>query len=354
MDARSHTRAGAFLLAAIAGPEAGRLSAQVADSTSRDSAVELAPIDVRSSIVPAAGAGVGSGVPARISIIGRSRIDAWQPRLMADLLGASAGVSLYDDLGTPYKLNLSTRGFSAGPTVGLPPGISVFLDGVRQNEPDASEVNFDLLPMAHVERIELLSGTASLLGPNSLGGAVNLVTRRGRGPLSAELETSGGSFGSWSAAGTVSGSSAGGWDFHAGGGYDTHDGWREATGARRYNLFGSAGRQSAQRGIRLQLLAARSRAETAGSLPESIFHAAPRTNFTAGDFENLNAQQIILSGFTRAGRGLASFTAFGRRSDAERYNVNQAPDDNVRSFTRNYSAGATADWRVTTATGPGV
>ena len=40
---------------------------------------------------------------------------------MADALGSRAGVSLYDDLGSPYKLNLSTRGFTAGPTVGLPP-----------------------------------------------------------------------------------------------------------------------------------------------------------------------------------------------------------------------------------------
>src|SRR5690606_39037959 len=235
MDSRTNTGAGALLLAVIATLDAGRLCAQATDSLSRDSAVKLAPIEVHSSIVPAAGAGVGSGVPARISIIGRSRIAAWRPRLIADLLGASAGVSIYDDLGTPYKLNFSTRGFSAGPTVGLPPGISVFLDGVRQNEPDASEVNFDLLPMAHVERIELLSGTASLLGPNSLGGAVNLVTRRGRGQPRAELETSGGSFGTWSAAGTASGSTASGWDFYAGGGYDTHEGWREATGARRYN-----------------------------------------------------------------------------------------------------------------------
>jgi hypothetical protein len=35
-------------------------------------------------------------------------------------------------------------------------------------------VNFDLLPMEHVSRVELLSGSGSLLGANSLGGAINL------------------------------------------------------------------------------------------------------------------------------------------------------------------------------------
>ena len=93
-----------------------------------------------------------------------------------------AGISSYDDLGASYKMSLSSRGFFASPVVGLPQGISVFLDGVRQNEPDAAQVNFDLLPMEHVTRVELLSGTASLLGRNSLGGAINLVTNQGGGP----------------------------------------------------------------------------------------------------------------------------------------------------------------------------
>ena len=56
-------------------------------------------------------------------------------------------MSTYDNLGTPYKLNVSTRGFFASPVVGTPQGISIFVDGVRVNEPDAAEVNFDLLPL---------------------------------------------------------------------------------------------------------------------------------------------------------------------------------------------------------------
>ena len=60
----------------------------------------------------------------------------------------------------------------------------MFLDGVRMNEPEASQVNFDLLPMDHIQRIEVLSGNGSLLGRNALGGAINLVTARGTGPTS--------------------------------------------------------------------------------------------------------------------------------------------------------------------------
>ena len=329
------------------------VGAQQPDTTRQDStrSFTLPPIEVRASIIPTAGPTVGSSIPARIATVTGREIDAWEPRLLADALGSQAGVSLYDDLGSPYKLNVSTRGFTAGPTVGLPPGVSVFLDGVRQNEPDAQEVNFDLLPMEHVKRVELLSGSASLLGPNSLGGAVNLITRRGGGPLSGELEASGGSFGSASGEGSVSGRSHGGWDYYLGGGYEREDGWRGATGAENYNGFANLDRLGSRRGLQLQAFGARSRAATAGSLPESIFDVAPQVNFTPGDFENLNAQQVALSGYAPLGAGRSSFTTYFRHSGAQRFNVNQAPDDDVRAFTTNNTAGGSGDWRWTAPAG---
>jgi iron complex outermembrane receptor protein len=343
----------AFVLwAAVTVPVA--LRAQVADSTRRDStAVTLKEIEVVGSIAPTAGPAIGSGIPARISTVTGEAIEAWEPRLLADALATQPGISLYDDLGSPYKLNLSTRGFNVGPVVGLPPGVSVFLDGVRQNEPDAAEVNFDLLPMEHVRRVELLSGSGSLLGANSLGGAINLITRRGTGPLEGELELSGGSYGAASAEGSVSGLSAGKTDYYVAGGYEREDGWRKATGAHNYNVFTNVGRRGEHRGISVQAFGAKSRAETAGSLPESIFDTSPGTNFTTGDFEDLDLLQGTVSGYAPVAKGLGTFTTYVRRSHAERFNVNQAPDDNVRSLTTNGTAGANLDWRWTVPLGGG-
>jgi outer membrane receptor protein involved in Fe transport len=320
------------------------------DTVARDTSkvTTLETIEVTSSIAPAAGPVIGSGVPARISTVTGEAIDAWEPRLLADALGAQAGISMYDDLGSPFKLNLTTRGFNVGPVVGLPPGVSVFLDGVRQNEPDAAEVNFDLLPMEHVQRVELLSGSGSLLGPNSLGGAVNLITRRGSGPLEAEAEISGGTYGSYSAEASLGGVSGGGWDYYVAGGYENEDGWREATGAENLNGFVNLGKRGPERGISLQAFGAESRAETAGSLPESIFYLSPRTNFTIGDFEDLDLLQTSVSGYAPLGNSRGTFTLYGRRTHAERFNVNQAPDDNVRSFTTNSTLGGNLDWRWTT------
>src|SRR2546425_185346 len=69
------------------------------------------------------------------------------------------------------------------------------VDGVRVNEPGVEEVNFDLIPLDDVERIELIRGPSAVFGRNALGGAINIVTRRGgeRREIVPELE--GGSFG---------------------------------------------------------------------------------------------------------------------------------------------------------------
>jgi iron complex outermembrane receptor protein len=329
-------------------------SAQQPDTTRRDTTVvELAPIEVIGSIAPTAGVSIGSGIPARISTVTGREIDAWEPRLLTDALVTQPGISLYDDLGTPWKLNLSTRGWNVGPVVGLPPGVSVFLDGVRQNEPDAAEVNFDLLPMEHIERIELLSGTGSLLGPNSLGGAINLITRHGRGPFSGSLEASGGSFGNWSGEGSLAGSHEG-LSYYAGAGYERESGWRQATGAHNYNGFFNVGKAGARSGITLQGFGAKSRAETAGSLPESLFNVDPSRNFTVGDFDDLDILQGAAQAFVITGTSRFNFSLYYRRTNAERYNVNQAPDNNVRSFTNNRSAGGRVDWRWATSAGRGI
>ena len=121
--------AAAVLLVLLSEPA----QAQEPDTTATDTTrvTQLKTIEVTSSIAPTAGPTIGSGIPARISTVTGAAIDAWEPRLLADALATQPGISLYDDLGSPFKLNLSTRGFNVGPVVGLPPGVSVFLDGVR-------------------------------------------------------------------------------------------------------------------------------------------------------------------------------------------------------------------------------
>jgi iron complex outermembrane receptor protein len=337
-----------------AGTVAGPLAAQTPDSTRADTTFTLDPIEVVGTIRPSAGPTVGSGVPARVTIISGEAADAYEPRILSDVLAQQPGISLYDDLGSPYKLNVSTRGFYASPVVGLPQGVSVFLDGVRQNEPDAAQVNFDLLPMQYVRRIELLSGTASLTGRNTLGGAINLVTARGRGPLGGELEVQGGSFATFNGNGSIGGVTRGGVDYYVGAGYNREDGWRQGTGAEQYNGFFNAGRLTDTWGISAQGFGAKSYAQPAGSLPESVFDIKPDSNLTTGDFDDLSLLQLAVTGYRQLGTGRGSFRLYGRRSTGERFAVNQGGDPDAFGRSRNHTLGWGLDYRFAKLLGAAV
>jgi Outer membrane cobalamin receptor protein len=232
--------------------------------------------------------------------------------------------------------------------VGLPQGVAVFLDGVRMNEPEASQVNFDLLPMDHIQRIEVLSGNGSLLGRNALGGAVNLVTARGTGPTRGTVELSGGSFGVFRGEANVSGLTTGGTDWYVGGNYNHEDGWRDVTGAEEYSGFVNLGKLGETRGLRFQGMYANSLVHTAGSLPESIFETSPDSNLSANDYEDLWSYQGSLQGYTQIGTGRGSATLYVRRSRAERFNANQPVDPDVFGTSYNTTFGYTADYRWAT------
>ena len=318
----------------------------------RDSAVaQLQPVQVIGSVLHAAGPSVGSGVPARVSVLTAAQLREWEPHLLSDALARQPGVSLYDDLGSASKMTLVARGFTASPVVGLPQGISVFLDGVPVNEPDAGQVNFDMLPLEHVTRLEHLSGTASLLGPHSLGGAVNLMTRHDANP-GGEIEVSAESHERYSATLSHGGPVAGGWSYYAGGGWSDEKGWRQLTSANRVHGIVNAGRLGPRAGARLQLLAVHSHSQTAGSLPLSVYRTRPDSNLSSGDFEDIAQIHAALSGYARAAGGSASAVLFFRQSDAERFNVNQVDDPDVRSFSANRTAGASIDWRTARPLGP--
>ena len=63
----------------------------------RDSAgVVLAPVEVRVSIVPSAGPTIGSGVPARVSVVSGREREARKRRRLADARATPPGVAIYD------------------------------------------------------------------------------------------------------------------------------------------------------------------------------------------------------------------------------------------------------------------
>ena len=62
---------------------------------------------------------------------------------MNDALGSVHGNEVQHN---PLQPDLQYRGFLASPLLGAPQGLSVYLDGVRLNEPFGDTLNWDLIP----------------------------------------------------------------------------------------------------------------------------------------------------------------------------------------------------------------
>ena len=89
------------------------------------------------------------------------------------------GVYLNEMQGNPFQPDVNFRGYTASPLLGTPEGISVYLDGVRQNQPFGDVVSWDLIPKNAISEITLVPGSDPLFGLNTLGGALS-VTDQGR------------------------------------------------------------------------------------------------------------------------------------------------------------------------------
>ncbi|MFW6323206.1 MAG: TonB-dependent receptor domain-containing protein, partial [Guyparkeria sp.] len=107
------------------------------------------------------------------TVINRDEIDRSQARSVEDLLAGRAGLNV-TNLGGPGKQsNVSIWGQSASRT-------AVFVDGVRIGLPSAGQSYLEHIPLAQIERIEIVRGPRSgQWGADAGGGVVQIFTRKG-------------------------------------------------------------------------------------------------------------------------------------------------------------------------------
>jgi len=136
------------------------------------------------------------------------------------------GVSINEMQGNPFQPDVNFRGYTASPLLGTPEGISVYLDGVRQNQPFGDVVSWDLIPRNAIDEFALVSGSDPLFGLNTLGGAISIQTKDGVSHPGAALVLTYGSSGRKEAQGEYGGGKAKGFNwFLAGTGFH-ESGWR--------------------------------------------------------------------------------------------------------------------------------
>lgn len=132
------------------------------------------------STTPVADTGIPvSQFPGNVQIINSSQLPS-NAQGLADALNQTVGsINVNDTQGNPYQLDLNYRGFTASPVLGTPQGLSVFLDGVRMNEPFGDVVSWDLIPQIAIANTTLIPGSNPVYGLNTLGGAISMNTKSG-------------------------------------------------------------------------------------------------------------------------------------------------------------------------------
>lgn len=88
-----------------------------------------------------------------------------------------SSVHLSTDRSNPFQNVLLYRGFTSSWLIGQPQGMSVYIDGIRINEPFGDVVNWDILPEKAINSINLIPGSNPIFGLNTLGGALSIETK---------------------------------------------------------------------------------------------------------------------------------------------------------------------------------
>jgi len=257
--------------------------------------------------------------PGQVRVVTGDEIETFERDTVPGVIQYEPGITLYNQTGNPFEPTLDMRGFSGEPVTET----AVFLDGVRVNTPDFNIVDWDLLPVKDLQRIEVVPGTASIFGRNALAGVINLRTKRGGPVPEAKAEIAGGSFGQQRYRASVGGP-VGGFDYYLGFTQELEDGFRQASDSNVTQLFAKVGRriEGAGTDITGSFLFVTDHLEQPGTLPEAILNIDRTRNLTPGDFSDrtlyqgiLNLRQELPAGFS------AALNGFVRDLDREFFTV---------------------------------
>ncbi len=276
-------------------------------------------------------------LPAKVSVITSEDIKKTGAKTVQEAVQWSTGIVMYDQVGNAFQQTIDLRGFNGQPV----PSTVVFVDGQRINEPDFNVVNFDLIPVESVERIEILPGNAAIYGKNALGGVINIITKRGAEKRQVTGETTFGSFNRQRYNLTASGP-IGKFDYFATFSRETEDGYRDQSDARISRLFGKIGyRPTESTDLALSYTYVQSHLLQAGTLPLSMAAFNRRANFTPGDFDDKETNVVRFTGRQALPFGFAlNVNGFYRRLHQDLFTVGQTSVST--SYNKTESKGGTA------------
>jgi iron complex outermembrane recepter protein len=255
----------------------------------------LPPVQIiGTSLLPGLGTALRD-VPGNVQVFSGNELARQRQGNLAEFLENNpTSVTVNAAQGNPYQLDISLRGFTASPLIGVPQGLSVFQDGVRINEPFGDVVNWDLLPQSAIAGIQIIPGSNPLFGLNTLGGALSITTKSGATHPGGSVELSGGSFGRRSLQ-YEQGGEAGAWDWFSTANLSKERGWAEHNPSRVTQFYGKVGHTANGTALNLSLTAANNRLEGTQTLPSSFLDDR-RQAYTFPDLNENRAVMLAATG----------------------------------------------------------
>ncbi len=142
---------------------------------------------------------------APVEVIDRDTITRSQASSLGELLRGRAGINLSNQGGAGKLSTLFVRGAESD-------HVLVLVDGVRIGSATSGLASFQDLPVALIDRIEIVRGPrSSLYGSDAIGGVIQIFTRRDRGDASFRFHIGAGSNGRREGSLGVGGSTGRGW-----------------------------------------------------------------------------------------------------------------------------------------------
>ena len=259
-------------------------------------------------------------LPAKVTVITTEEIRKSGAKTVQEAIQWATGIVMYDQVGNAFQQTIDLRGFNGQPVQST----TVFVDGMRMNEPDFNAVSFDLIPYDTIERIEIIPGASAIYGKNAMGGVINIITKRGTEKHHVTGETLFGSFlrerYTINASGPI-----GNFDYYTNFGRETESGYRDESGARISRYFGKLGyHPSKDTDATVSFTYVNDRISQAGSLPVSVAAIDPKRNFTPGDYFANETNVIRLTGRQSLPFGLSlNVNGFYRRLDQDQFTRSQ-------------------------------
>jgi vitamin B12 transporter len=125
-------------------------------------------------------------VTTSASVITAKDIEAQQAETVLEVLRGAPGLAVVQSGSRGTNTNVFIRGAESD-------HVLVLLDGVEVNSTTVGAFNFAHLTTENIERIEVLRGAGgTLYGSQAIGGVINIITKRGRGPMELSLSAEGG------------------------------------------------------------------------------------------------------------------------------------------------------------------